>query len=428
MRETVLDALDEKGIDYVVTDETSGRKYTAVVYFPLPGNAVEPVLDHLEEIGLEEQSYTVVVDARTVVSRQFDDLEEEYATEDTQEERISRQELHAEATDMTPAFPVYATMTLISAVVATAGLLLDSPAVVVGSMVIAPLIGPALAASVGTITDDDELFWKGIKYQALGLGLSIAGAAVFAWILKEVGVVPPGVDLAAIDEIAERFTPDLLLLAVALGAGVAGVLALSTGISVAIVGVMIAAALIPPAAAAGIAIAWGLALPAIGATVLVLVNTVSVNLAGLLTLWYTGYRPQNWFDIGDVNRKIVRNVVVFSAIVVLLSAFLVGVTFSSYQAATVEAEIESEIEGTLAQEEYEQLTLLEVEMRLEGDIGYERADRIDATQRIERVVVTVGLGPEGETPGLADELHDRVNQHTEEEVSIQVRYVYIEER
>jgi uncharacterized hydrophobic protein (TIGR00271 family) len=295
-------------------------------------------------------------------------------------------------------------------------------------MVIAPLIGPALAASVGTITDDDELFWKGIKYQALGLGLSIAGAAVFAWILKEVGVVPPGVDLAAIDEIAERFTPDLLLLAVALGAGVAGVLALSTGISVAIVGVMIAAALIPPAAAAGIAIAWGLALPAIGATVLVLVNTVSVNLAGLLTLWYTGYRPQNWFDIGDVNRKIVRNVVVFSAIVVLLSAFLVGVTFSSYQAATIEAEIESEIEETLAQEEYEQLTLIEVETRLEGDIGYERADRIDATQRIDRVVVTVGLGPEGETPGLADELHDRVNQHTEEEVSIQVRYVYIEER
>ena len=40
-REAVLELLDEEGIDYVVTDETSGREYTAVVYFPLPTNAVE---------------------------------------------------------------------------------------------------------------------------------------------------------------------------------------------------------------------------------------------------------------------------------------------------------------------------------------------------------------------------------------------------
>ena len=428
MRETVLDALDEEGIDYVVTDETSGRKYTAVVYFPLPSNAVEPVLDRLQEIGLKDQSYTVVVDAQTVISRQFDELEEKYSTEDTDEERISRQELHTEAEEMTPTFPVYAMMTLISAVVATAGLLLDSAAIVVGSMVIAPLIGPALAASVGTVIDDDELFWRGIEYQALGLGLAIAGAAVFAWLLKTLEIVPPGVELTAIGEIAERFRPDLLLLAVALGAGVAGVLALSTGISVAIVGVMIAAALIPPAAAAGIAIAWGLPLPAIGATVLVLVNTISVNLAGVLTLWYTGYRPRNWFDIGDVNRKVVRNVVVFSAIVLLLSSFLLGVTFSSHQASIVEAEIESEVERTLAQEEYDQLTLLSVETRLEGDVEYQQADRIAATQSIDRVIVTVGHGPDGQTPGLADELYERVNRHTEDEVSIQVRYVHVEQR
>ncbi len=59
---------------------------------------------------------------------------------------------------------------------------------------------------------------------------------------------------------------------------------------------MIAAALIPPAAAAGIAIAWGQPSAAIGSTVLVLVNVLSVNLAGLLTLWYTGYRPRTCFQ------------------------------------------------------------------------------------------------------------------------------------
>ncbi|MFC6904823.1 TIGR00341 family protein [Halalkalicoccus tibetensis] len=428
-REAVLGALDGEGIDYVVTDETSGREYTGVVYFPLPDNAVEPVLDMLEELGLEDQSYTVVVDANTVVSRQFDDLEEKYATDDTDEERISRQELHAEASDMTPTFPVYATMTLISAVVATAGLLLDSPAVVVGSMVIAPLIGPALAASVGTVTDDDELFWTGVKYQALGLGLAIAGAAVFAWLLKTAQIVPPGVELAAIDEISERFTPDLLLLAVALGAGVAGVLALSTGISVAIVGVMIAAALIPPAAAAGIAIAWGLALPAIGATVLVLVNTVSVNLAGLVTLWYTGYRPRQWFETDAVERKLFRNVVVFTTIVLVLSAFLGAVTVSSHQASTLQQGIDEDIETTLEQAEYDHLTLLEVESEVGDETAYEQGAIVDFTQTISHVTVTVGYGAdEGERGALADELHERINERADEEVSVQVQFIEIEER
>ncbi|MFC7006608.1 TIGR00341 family protein [Halalkalicoccus salilacus] len=428
MRETVLDALDEKGIDYVVTDETSGRKYTGVVYFPLPDNAVEPVLDYLQELGLKEQSYTVVVDAETVVSRQFEELQEEYSTDDTDEERISRQELHTEADEMTPTFPVYVAMTLISAIVATAGLLLDSPAVVVGSMVIAPLIGPALAASVGTVTDDDEMFWEGIKYQAFGLGLAIGGAAIFAWLLKTTNVVPPGIDLSSIGEISERFTPDLLLLVVALGAGVAGVLALSTGISVALVGVMIAAALIPPAAAAGIAIAWGLPLPAVGATVLVLVNAVSVNLAGVLTLWYTGYRPRNWFDTDDAHRKMLRNVAAFLVIVLVLSLFLGSVTLSTYQTSVFQQEIRSDIEDTLDQPEYDRFTLLDVQSSIGEDVTYEQGSIVGVNQQITHVTITIGYENDPDKETLADTLYERINDGTEQEVSVEVRFIEVERR
>src|SRR6056297_3141372 len=58
-RETILDALDDEEVDYVVTDETSGREFTGVVYFPLPANAVEPVLDRLQEEGVSDDAYTV---------------------------------------------------------------------------------------------------------------------------------------------------------------------------------------------------------------------------------------------------------------------------------------------------------------------------------------------------------------------------------
>ncbi|MFB6271082.1 MAG: TIGR00341 family protein, partial [Halobacterium sp.] len=81
-REAVLDALDDEGIDYVVTDETSGREYTAVVHFPIPTEGVEDALDALRSAGLSEDAYTVVLSAETVVSRHFDELKERYAEEE----------------------------------------------------------------------------------------------------------------------------------------------------------------------------------------------------------------------------------------------------------------------------------------------------------------------------------------------------------
>ena len=251
-RQAILETLDERGIDYVVTDEKSSRTYTAVVYFPLPDAAVEPVLDEIQETGIDEDAYTVVVDAETVVSRRFQALREEYENGDVESDRISRQELQAEADDLTPSFPVYVVMTVISAVVATAGLLLDSASVVVGSMVIAPLIGPALGASVGTVIDDEELFIESVTYQIVGVALAIASAALFAVVVRSVNIVPPDLVLSSVGEISERLAPDLLSLVIALGAGIAGVVSIATGTSVALVGVMIAAALIPPAGVAGI--------------------------------------------------------------------------------------------------------------------------------------------------------------------------------
>ncbi|MEM4780558.1 MAG: TIGR00341 family protein [Halalkalicoccus sp.] len=413
-RETVLGALDDEGIDYVVTDETSGRKYTAVVYFPLPTNAVEPVLDTLQEIGIEEQSYTVVVNAETVISRRFSELEEEYASNDIGEDRISRQELRTKADELTPTFPIYVTMTLISAIVATAGLLLDSPAVVVGSMVIAPLIGPALGASVGTVIDDHEMFLDGLKYQALGVAIAIVGSAIFAWVMKTASIVPPGLDIQSVSEINERLAPNLLALAIALGAGVAGIISLSPGASVALVGVMIAAALIPPAGAAGIALAWGEPFPALGATVLVLVNVLSVNLAGLLTLWYTGYRPDAWFQIDEAKRATVKNVGGFALAVLVLSAFLAGVTYTGYQNSTFETTVDETVATTGG--EYDELVVLETQVRT-SNAPFEQP---------ERVVVTVGHSPGTDPPEIAAELRERIESQTDRSVPVEVRYTEVD--
>ena len=412
-RDTILRALDDEGVDYVVSDEVSGQEYTGIVYFPLPSAAVEPVLQRLREIGVDEDGYTVIIEANTVISRRFDQLQERY-TEEEDADRIAREELSARARDLEPSLPTYVLMTIISALIATAGLLLDSPAVVVGSMVIAPLIGPAMAASVGTVMGDTELFRRGVKLQLLGLVVAVASATLFAFLVRTVNLIPPLADLTAIPEIRERIAPDFLSLVVALGAGVAGVVSLSSGVSTALVGVMIAVALLPPAATVGIGLAWGQPLVSLGSSVLLLVNVLSINLAALVVLWYKGYQPTQWFRTDEARSATVTRIGVLVAAIVVLSVFLGGVTLDSFERATTEEEIRTEAEEIVAESSG---TMINIEIEQTNTAVFQQPNH---------VVVTIGVPPDEPTPGILTELDAMADRTAGRDVSTEVRFVTVE--
>jgi uncharacterized hydrophobic protein (TIGR00341 family) len=416
-RDTVLRALDDEGVDYVVTDETSGREFTAIVYTPVPTKAVEPVIDRLRNAGIDDQAYTVVLDANTVVSRKFDALQEQY-DEEEDSDRIARAELHTRARELAPETNTYVLMTIISAIIATAGLLLDSPAVVVAAMGSAPRSGPAKAASVGTVINDQELFERGVKLQVLGMGVAVVSAAVFALVIRYAHLVPVfSADITSIPEIRERLAPDFLSLVVALGAGVAGALSLASGVSSAIVGVMIAVALIPPAATVGIGIAWGLPMVSLGSGVLALVNGLSINFAALIVLWYSGYRPESWFRLDDTRATTLKRIGTLAVAIALLSVFLGGVTINAFQNATVEDEIRTEVQGVVGSDQFEDATLIQT------DITYTETVLLrDPTG----VVVTVGVPPDDSPSGLAPRIDDRVDNAAGRNIDTQVRYVTIE--
>jgi uncharacterized hydrophobic protein (TIGR00341 family) len=413
-REAIERALDDEGVDYVMTDETSGREYTAVAYVPVPTAAVETVLEELRAAGLDDESYTVIVEASTVISRHFEELQERYA-EEQDEERIAREELLSKAEDLVPSTVNYVVLTAVSAIIATSGLLLDSPAVIVGSMVIAPLIGPAMGASVGTVLDDHELFRRGTIMQVGGLILAVVSAAVFALLVRTGLLIPPGIEITEIPAIRERLLPDFLSLAVALGAGIAGVVSLSSGVSTALVGVMIAVALIPPAATVGIGIAWGQPWVSLGAGILTLINVLSINLAAIALLWYRGYQPSEWFNVRGARQAALRRGALLIASIALLSVFLGVVTFDSYQQATTEQEIDDAVAATLA--DYEQASY--ESFRIEYSEGV-------VLREPQRVVVTVGLPPDGEQPSITDRLDARIEAAIGSEVTTQVRYITVE--
>ncbi|MGM0371145.1 MAG: TIGR00341 family protein [Halobacteriota archaeon] len=416
-RGTVLETLDSLDIEYVVSEETGSRNKAAVVEFPLPASAVEDVLDELREVGVDDEAITVVIEAQTVISRKFDALKDRYEEANKEDPaKIAREELVATVDGLAPNIWTYVVMSIISAIVATAGILLDSPAVVVGSMVIAPLIGPAMATSVGSVVADREIFVRGVTRQAIGFGVAIPAAALFALFAKSVNLVPPGIDLLAIEQVSGRLSPDFLSLAVALGAGVAGALSLSTGVSTALVGVMIAAALIPPTAVIGIGIAWAMPQAVLGASVLVLVNVLSINLAALLVLWYEGYQPEDWFQLSEARTATLKRIAVLAVAIAALSVFLGATTLATYQNATFEDQVQTEVEGTLAG--IEDAELLEVEFKHRQTLLYRDVDS---------VVVSVGVRA-GDTPpeGLAADLATRIETETGQSVPIEVRYLAIE--
>jgi len=210
----------------------------------------------------------------------------------------------------------------------------------------------------------------------------------------------------------------VLSLAVAIGAGVAGAVSLMTGVSAALVGVMIAVALIPPAATVGIGIAWGDPALAVGSAVLVAVNVLSINLAALVVLWYGGYRPEQFFRHDRARIATLKRVLVLVAAIALLSVFLGGVTYDTYQAAGTEQDIRDSVATELEDPAYSGYELVELEIQTETDRFL--------LQRPTTVVGTVGVPPDAARSGLASGIETRLAAEHGIDVDVRILYVEIE--
>lgn len=91
---------------------------------------------------------TTVLTPETIISRRIEVLKQRYSGT-----RISREELITRAENLAPETSTYLAFLVLSTIIATGGLLLDSAATIIGAMVVAPLMGPAISASVDTVLD-----------------------------------------------------------------------------------------------------------------------------------------------------------------------------------------------------------------------------------------------------------------------------------
>ncbi|MCK5785977.1 MAG: TIGR00341 family protein [Candidatus Sabulitectum sp.] len=161
---------------------------------------------------------------------------------------ISFDELKQDIVEMTSPSPSTWILTFLSAVVAATGLYRNSATILIGAMVIAPLLGPSVGLSLSLIHWDLKLLGVSLREMIIRSIIAFAFSAALGMLLT----VDP-----VLSEITARIQAGPSDIVLALASGAAGAIALCTGGSSTLIGVMVAVALMPPLVTSGLLMGGG---------------------------------------------------------------------------------------------------------------------------------------------------------------------------
>jgi uncharacterized hydrophobic protein (TIGR00341 family) len=227
--------------------------------------------------------------------------------------RISREELYQDILDVTQFSKVHLVMVILSTLVAAIGILRDNVAIIIGAMVIAPLLGLNVALSLATTLGDEKLGRTALKTTVVGI---LAALAVSVCL----GIFIP-LD-TTIHEVASRTEVGFGDIALALASGTAGALSFTTGLSTALIGVMVAVALLPPLVTFGLLFGAGKISMAMSALLLFITNVVCVNLSGVATFLIQGVRPLPWWEATSAKQATQKAMLIWGILLVVLALLI----------------------------------------------------------------------------------------------------------
>ena len=221
------------------------------------------------------------------------------------------------------------TMLTLSAVIASAGVLADSTATVIGAMIIAPLSTPIMGIALALVKRERT---GGVRFALLGGTAVVLVGMLFALLL------PGTYDLVGNPQIAGRTSPGALDLIAAVATGLAGAVALARrDVAAVLPGVAISISLVPPLAVVGLCAGQGSLLLALGALLLFLSNLLALVLSGTIVFAMLGYDA----DLPGQSRSSRRARMTVGALLLIIAIPLVGNTVASYTLTLWTARVQS---------------------------------------------------------------------------------------
>ncbi|MEO6938993.1 MAG: DUF389 domain-containing protein, partial [Candidatus Kapaibacterium sp.] len=207
-------------------------------------------------------------------------------------------------------------MNLFAAVIASYGLLANSPAVVIGAMVIAVLLGPIRGIGLALISGEKKLLLISLFTIMTG-AMEVLGVSLLIGLLHSSTPITP--------ELLSRTNPNLFDLMIALGGGAAGAYALGRKLpGGTIIGVAIATALVPPLASCAIAASHGSWILARGAFLLFFTNFIAIQCAYSIVLYALRlHAPKNLnVDLRSVIRSLSPTIILVIGTAIFLGVVL----------------------------------------------------------------------------------------------------------
>jgi uncharacterized hydrophobic protein (TIGR00271 family) len=204
----------------------------------------------------------------------------------------------------------FTVMMLLAATLASLGLLQDSTAVVIGAMLVAPLMGPLVAAGLALAQGNFALFRSALSVSVSGILLGLGVSLFF-------GAMNPGFEASM--EIEARGNPDVFDLGIAFASGMVAAYAMGRqNVSGTLAGVAIAAALLPPLAVVGIGLTNDELIIAGNAAILFATNLVAIILGAAMIFRLLGMHVA--ISEAGTSRWVRRATMSFTLLAVILAA------------------------------------------------------------------------------------------------------------
>jgi uncharacterized hydrophobic protein (TIGR00271 family) len=241
------------------------------------------IISDLKELELHHRGTIAMEQVDSAISDAAVDAEK--AAHGSPSDAVVWEHVEARTSEETELSFSFLAFMVIAMLIAAVGVETDSPILIIGAMVVGPEFGPLAALCVALVQRRTDLAKRSLLALAVGFPLGIAVTLLVALVWKWVGVGPDNLADASQPLTSFISHPDWFSPIVAVLAGVAGMLSLTSAKSGALVGVLISVTTIPAAANIGVATAYADWNDVEGAAIQLGVNLASIISAGVLTLY-----------------------------------------------------------------------------------------------------------------------------------------------
>jgi uncharacterized hydrophobic protein (TIGR00271 family) len=240
------------------------------------------VIGDLKDLGIHRNGTIAVELVDTAISHAADRAERQAAG--AVADAVIWEEVTERTSEESAISATYLIFIVLAALIASVGIYLNSPILIVGAMVVGPEFGPIAGFCVAAVQRRTDLAIRSLAALAVGFPLAIGAVVLSSLIFKATGITPDTFTSASHSLADTIANPDFFAAFVAFCAGVAGMLSLTTAKSGALIGVLISVTTIPAASNVGVSAAYGDWDSFGGSLGQLGLNIASVLAAGIMTL------------------------------------------------------------------------------------------------------------------------------------------------